>query len=143
MKPQNATDWDNLKEKIKESIGIDRIVEGNGIKLKKVGKNLEALCPFHKETTPSFKLSSYKSSVFNQFRCFGCGVSGDIFDFYKAINSCNFPTALRDLAGIANLPLPEVHPVGYPKPLAERNQDYSDIPYSESPINQPAAPKQA
>lgn len=52
---------------------------GSYVKLKKRGANHIGLCPFHNENSPSFHVSLSKGI----FKCFGCGKSGDVFDFYK------------------------------------------------------------
>ena len=49
--------------------------------LKKNGRSLKGLCPFHSEKTPSFNVSSDKQL----FYCFGCGAGGNIFDFVERI----------------------------------------------------------
>lgn len=45
-----------------------------GVELRRMGKNLVGLCPFHQERTPSFTVDREK----NVFHCFGCGVGGDV-----------------------------------------------------------------
>ena len=47
------------------------------VNLKRRGKNLVGLCPFHSEKTPSFTVYPENGS----FYCFGCGVGGDVFTF--------------------------------------------------------------
>ena len=63
-------------------------------KLKKRSYKYIGLCPFHKETEPSFTVDSEKQL----FHCFGCGVGGDIFTLIMEKNKLNFPDALRSLA---------------------------------------------
>jgi DNA primase len=64
------------------------------IVLKKSGSNYQGLCPFHKEKTPSFIVNQQKQI----FRCFGCGVGGNIFEFYKKYHNVSFKEALQSLA---------------------------------------------
>jgi putative DNA primase/helicase len=67
---------DDLKD-LKAKADILKVIESKGYHLKKVGTQWVALCPFHDENTPSFKVSEKKQI----FKCFGCGKGGDVFDF--------------------------------------------------------------
>ena len=69
---------DNSVSQIKEALDIVQVIEGY-VPLKQTGKNYSARCPFHQEKTPSFVVSKQKQI----FRCFGCGVGGNVFEFYK------------------------------------------------------------
>jgi len=60
------------------------------IQLKKSGKKLTCLCPFHQEKHPSFFL--YPET--NSFHCFGCGISGDVIEFVKQVKKINFKQAV-------------------------------------------------
>lgn len=64
------------------------------VTLKRRGKNLIGLCPFHNEKTPSFTVYPENGS----FYCFGCGAGGDIFTFTKLINNLDYIEAVRLLA---------------------------------------------
>lgn len=76
---------------------------GNFVPLKKVGRNFQGLCPFHHEKTPSFVVSPDKQI----FRCFGCGVGGNIFSFLMQAEGLSFPEAVQKLAQRAGVSLPE------------------------------------
>jgi DNA primase len=69
-------------------------VVGNYVSLKSVGKNYVALCPFHKEKTPSFTISPQKQL----FHCFGCKAGGTVVDFVMKIENFSFPEAIEHLA---------------------------------------------
>ena len=56
------------------------------VTLKRRGKNLVGLCPFHSEKTPSFTVYPENGS----FYCFGCGVGGDVFTFTGLINNLDY-----------------------------------------------------
>lgn len=70
--------------------------------LKQSGRNYKALCPFHTERTPSFMVSPERQL----FRCFGCGVSGDVFAFIMKMENVGFPEAARMLAERAGIDIP-------------------------------------
>ena len=90
----------NQIEEIKEKIDIVQIVE-KYVKLKQTGKNFSGLCPFHKEKTPSFIVSP----DIQRYKCFGCGVSGDIFNFVQDIENIDFVEALEKLSKVAGVEL--------------------------------------
>ncbi len=78
-------------------------VVGSYVKLKKVGRNLMGLCPFHNEKSPSFSVSSENGF----FHCFGCGVGGDVITFIKQIENLDYVDAVRFLAQRAGMTVPE------------------------------------
>jgi len=69
-------------------------VVGSYVHLKPVGRNYVALCPFHKEKTPSFTISPQKQL----FHCFGCKAGGTVVDFVMKIENFSFPEAIEHLA---------------------------------------------
>jgi DNA primase len=80
-------------EELRARNDIEEVV-GSYLELKRVGSSLKALCPFHKEKTPSFHVNTQRQI----FHCFGCGVGGDVFRFVMMYEGVDFPTALRLLA---------------------------------------------
>lgn len=88
---------DNVSE-VKNKIDIVELI-GNYVQLKKTGKNYKGLCPFHSEKTPSFIVSQ----DIQRFRCFGCGRTGDIFNFIQEYEGLEFPEALKMLADKAGV----------------------------------------
>ncbi len=72
------------------------------IPLKKRGRNLKALCPFHHEKTPSFFVSPEKQI----FHCFGCGQGGGAIQFLMLYEKVNFPEAVEILAKRLGLSIP-------------------------------------
>ncbi len=90
----------NQVEEIKERIDIVKIVD-KYVKLKLTGKNYSGLCPFHKEKTPSFIVSP----DIQRYKCFGCGRSGDIFNFVQEIENIDFVEALEKLSKVAGVEL--------------------------------------
>ena len=84
----------DIKEEIKNSIRLSEVI-GKNISLKRRDKsNYIALCPFHKEKTPSFNVSDDKGF----FHCFGCGKNGDIFTYVMEMENITFVDALKKLA---------------------------------------------
>ena len=73
------------------------------VNLKRRGKNLIGLCPFHSEKTPSFTVYPESSS----FYCFGCGVGGDVFTFTGLIENLDYIESVKLLAERSGITLPE------------------------------------
>jgi DNA primase len=71
------------------------------VPLKRAGAGFVALCPFHKEKTPSFHVNPQKQT----FHCFGCHKGGDVFTFVREIENISFLEAVRRLAERARIPL--------------------------------------
>ncbi len=90
---------ENLSEKIKQRLDIVELVRQYVPHLKKSGKTWKACCPFHKEKTPSFTVSSEKGLYY----CFGCQEGGDIFDFLMKAENLSFNEAVRKLADLAGV----------------------------------------
>ncbi|MBE6530655.1 MAG: DNA primase [Ruminococcaceae bacterium] len=90
---------------------IDEIVYRNDIEqvissyvtLKRAGSNLNGLCPFHSEKTPSFTVFPATKS----FYCFGCGAGGDVITFIMRSENLDYADALRFLAQRAGITIPE------------------------------------
>jgi DNA primase len=87
-------------EEIRSRLSIEEVV-GNYVQLKKAGRNLKGLCPFHQEKSPSFIVSPDKGMAY----CFGCRKGGDIFTFVQEVESVDFSGALHILAEKAGVQL--------------------------------------
>lgn len=73
------------------------------VNLKRHGRNLVGLCPFHNEKTPSFNI--YTES--NSFYCFGCGAGGNVINFIMRIENLDYIDAVKLLAQRAGMNMPE------------------------------------
>ena len=88
------------KEQIRAASDIVDVI-GGYIPLKRAGANFVALCPFHKEKSPSFNVSPQRQV----FHCFGCHKGGDVFTFVREYENIDFMDAVRRLAERARIPL--------------------------------------
>jgi DNA primase len=91
---------DDTRERVRNANDIVDVI-GSYLPLKRAGANFVALCPFHKEKTPSFNVNPHRQI----FHCFGCQKGGDVFTFVMEYDSVDFPEALRRLADRAKIPL--------------------------------------
>ncbi len=78
-------------------------IAGRYVNLKRRGKNLTGLCPFHSEKTPSFNI--YPGN--NSYYCFGCGKGGGVINFVMDAERLDFVEAVKWLAQRAGMALPE------------------------------------
>lgn len=78
-------------------------IAGAYVNLKRRGKNLVGLCPFHNEKTPSFHIYPENGS----FYCFGCSAGGDVITFVMRIENLDYMEAIRFLAQRAGMQMPE------------------------------------
>ena len=91
----------DLKEEIKNSIKLSEVIGKNLSLKKRDNNNYVALCPFHKEKTPSFNISDDKGF----YHCFGCGKNGDLFNYVMETENLSFVEALKRLADQAGISL--------------------------------------
>lgn len=90
----------HLIEQIRNASDIVEVI-GAAIPLKRAGANWIALCPFHREKTPSFNVNPQRQI----FHCFGCHKGGDVFAFLQEYESVDFLEAVRRLADRAGISL--------------------------------------
>jgi len=90
------------------------------VNLKRRGKNLVGLCPFHSEKTPSFTVYPESGS----FYCFGCGAGGDIFTFTGLIENLDYIESVKLLAERSGVTLPQD---GYDDSLQKQKNIIYDI----------------
>lgn len=78
-------------------------VVGSYVSLRRQGRNLLGLCPFHSEKTPSFSVAPEKQI----FYCFGCHKGGNALKFLMEIEGLSFQDAVERAAGMVGLEMPE------------------------------------
>jgi len=88
----------NTLEQIRAASDIVDVI-GAYLPLKRAGANWVALCPFHKEKSPSFNVNPQRQI----FHCFGCHKGGDVFTFVKDYENIGFMDAVRRLAERAKI----------------------------------------
>jgi DNA primase len=94
-------------EQIKEKLDIAEVIRSY-IQLTPAGKNFKAVCPFHKEKTPSFVVSPDRQT----WHCFGqCNEGGDVISFVMKYENVEFYEALKALAEKAGVELRQLNPV--------------------------------
>jgi DNA primase len=87
---------------IRERTDIVQII-GEHVRLIPSGRSYKALCPLHKEKTPSFHVVPDKQI----YHCFGCGKGGDVFSFLMELEHFTFPEAVKYLAAKAGVSIPD------------------------------------
>ncbi|MGL2526003.1 DNA primase [Helicobacter pylori] len=87
-------------EGLKNIVSIVDVIE-KFLDLHKCGATFKACCPFHDERSASFMVSPEK----NIYKCFGCGVGGDAFQFLQEFKKISFTEAVEEIASMYNYPL--------------------------------------
>lgn len=92
------------EEQIEEVRSRNDIVDviGSYVRLKRSGSGYVGLCPFHNEKTPSFSVNPSRQ----MYKCFGCGVGGNVITFVMEYENYTFPEAMEQLAARAGIELP-------------------------------------
>jgi len=104
---------DQIIEQVRHANDVVDVI-GAVFPLKRAGANFRALCPFHKEKTPSFNVNPAKQI----WHCFGCGAGGDVFKFVMQYENLDFIGAVRRLAERAGIKVAEETSAG----LADRGE---------------------
>jgi DNA primase len=92
-----------LTEQVRQASDIADVVASYVTLTRAGGSRLKALCPFHQEKTPSFHVNAERQI----FKCFGCGVGGDVFKFIQLREGVDFLEARTILATRAGISLEE------------------------------------
>lgn len=86
---------------IRSKVDILEFMEARGNSFRQTGAAWVGLCPVHSERTPSFNIKPFNQT----FRCYGCGINGDIFSLVQEIENLSFPGAVQYLADITGVKL--------------------------------------
>lgn len=105
---------DSFLQELKMKTDIEDVIS-TYVTLKRRGATLVGLCPFHNEKTPSFTVYPATQS----FYCFGCGAGGDAITFLKKIENLDYLDAVKTLAQLAGLQMPQE---GFDDSLSKRRR---------------------
>ena len=112
---------------IKARVTLRELLERDGVSLRRAGTSWVACCPVHSDKSASFYLhGENRRKGLPEFRCFGCGISGDIFEYWQQTRKGDFKQALEDLAAIAGL---DGSRDAIPRPLPKR-----ELPQEEAVV---------
>ncbi len=92
---------DDLKERVRDAIDIVDLV-GGYISLKRSGRGLVGLCPWHDDSRPSLQVNPERQT----FRCWVCDIGGDVFNFVMRMEKLEFREAIEQLADRAGIEMP-------------------------------------
>lgn len=109
---------ETIVAEIRQAANIVSVI-GEYVQLRKAGNNHIGLCPFHSEKTPSFSVNEQKQ----MFKCFGCGIGGNVYTFLMNHNNLTFPEAVKYLGNRYGIQIPTNHMTAEQKrQLNERDQ---------------------
>jgi hypothetical protein len=119
---------------LKDRASLAQIV-GEAIELRSRGNDLVGLCPFHAEKTPSFHVHADRGF----FKCFGCGVGGDVVRFVELWRRLTFPEAIEWLADRYGLSYRDDRPRG----VTKREAGFSSAALRETLLKEAAAARRS
>ena len=105
---------DAFLQELRMRCDIEQII-GAYVPLRRRGRNLVGLCPFHNEKTPSFTVYPENQSYY----CFGCGAGGEVINFIRRIENLDYVEAVRFLCDRAGMVMPAD---GYDSSMAEKRR---------------------
>ncbi|KRO08652.1 dna primase dnag [Lactiplantibacillus xiangfangensis] len=108
-------------DQVRSAVNIADFI-GQYVQLKKAGKNLFGLCPFHEERTPSFSVNEQKQI----FHCFSCGRGGNVFSFIMDLENLSFPEAVAKVADFGHIELPASY-TAQAQVSAPKDQQQADL----------------
>ncbi|MGN0469010.1 MAG: DNA primase, partial [Acutalibacteraceae bacterium] len=110
---------DEFIEELRARNDIEQFIS-TYVQLRRRGKNLVGLCPFHNEKTPSFTVYPENQSYY----CFGCGAGGEIINFTRRIENLDYVEAVRFLCDRCGMAMPSE---GYDNSIAEKRKRMYEI----------------
>lgn len=110
---------DSFLQEIRDRNEIESVIAPY-VDLKRRGRNLTGLCPFHNEKTPSFTVYPETQS----FYCFGCGAGGGAITFVRKIENLDYMEAVKSLADRAGIAMPQD---SYGDSLMKKDREFSRL----------------
>jgi len=98
-------DRDRFRDDVKARVNLEEWIRRDGVPLTGSGREFKACCPFHLEKSPSFTVFEKEGGW--AFHCFGCTVSGDIFEWVMKRKGLDFPQALKLVANEMGMSMPD------------------------------------
>lgn len=96
-------DFSTFLQDLKSKVDISDIVKRR-VNLKQNGNGrFLGLCPFHNEKTPSFNVNDNDG----YFKCFGCGESGDVFNFVEKTEGYSFIESVKHVCDVSGVEMPQ------------------------------------
>ena len=92
-------------DEVRSRVSLSSLI-GKRVKLIKKGRRYSGLCPFHNEKTPSFSVNDDEG----YYHCFGCGAGGDAITYMRETEGLDFTEAVKRLAEIAGVAIPDQRP---------------------------------
>jgi DNA primase len=114
------SDLSAFAKEVQTRVRLSEVI-GEHVDLKQRGGSMIGLCPFHNEKTPSFHVHDENG----YYKCFGCGAGGDAITFLREQEGLDFIDSLKKLAGMANMPMPELKQSS-PKDRERRKREESE-----------------
>ncbi len=113
-----------ILQRVRAEVSILEFARECGLVLEKRGSDWWCRCPFHEERSGSCKFNEKR----NAFKCFGCGLGGDVVRFYLSWNQMDsrhdFPRAVKALAAKAGIPVDDDRTADWkPKPKRRSRQE--------------------
>jgi DNA primase len=90
----------DLKERVRDAVDIIDVI-GAGLELRPAGRHFVARCPWHNDRRPSMTVNQERQT----WKCWVCDIGGDVFNFVMQRDGVDFPTAVRQLAETAGIPI--------------------------------------
>ncbi|MFM8635170.1 MAG: DNA primase, partial [Planctomycetia bacterium] len=98
----SSSSGDDFKERVRDAVDIVDVV-GTYISLRRAGKGLVGLCPWHDDSKPSLQVNPERQT----FRCWVCNLGGDVYSFIMKMEKLEFREALEQLADRAGIQMPK------------------------------------
>lgn len=104
-RPMSSLGWPReWLDELKSRVRLESIVEQT-VALQRRGNSYSGICPFHADKSPSLVI--WPDS--QRWRCFGCGLAGDVLTWVQAVNRMEFRDAVHVIAAYANVDIPKAH----------------------------------